>query len=64
MDLSVNCVTKSWRKTPPRKEKHEFLPKSSSKIENKIKFYIKNKLTCFFFIADLGSWEVGCPRPG
>lgn len=61
MHLSVNCVIKSKRETPPRKEKHEFLPKSSSKM-NFEKFYIKNK-QLFTLCSKLGILARGSPRP-
>lgn len=60
-DLCVNCVSTLKRKTPPRKENHEFLPKSSNKIENKI--LRKNKLNHLLFVAIWNYGKVVCPRP-
>lgn len=61
MHLSVNCVIKSKRKSPPRKEKHGFLPKSSSKIKFD-KFYIKKKTELFTLCSKLGILGSGLPK--
>lgn len=63
MNLYVNCVIISKRKTPARREKHEFLPKSSNEIENKILQILHKKETELFTLCtSFGIMGRGLPK--